>query len=738
MTRIIPVLLLGALLAAVDASVLQEQVATVLEQTLARQEGALRTQLEDPFPPSGMWHHEDFALSAYWLQEQTAKADEGIVTLKRDLFPAALESFEAGGFHWHAYLQQRIYFLFSSRSRHFPGRMGLEAENAILEMLWSWASPVCRKELALPEHVWWYWGSENHHLMAWVSFWGAAQIFKDHPEYRNRRYADGSTPAEMAAAFDEYFKAYTRERATKGLLVEIASPTYAKYSLNTWYNLADFAEDPVLRRRANMLLDVYWADWAIEQIDGVRGGSRHRSYPGRSSNEQSGGAEAAWYHFGLGVEASRHPGAMGAATTFWRPSPVVVELVLDTEGRGDYAYLSRRPGLKEPGDASSFVADASHPLYTANGIDRIHPQGGALLRASWCTPDFVMGMSLVEPLPQDDWTGISGQNHWNGVIFAGHPTARIFTQPRQPSKGSVYNAEWGVQSKGVIVLQRLRASNAAGQMIWFDLSLKRDEKDGWIFAEAPNAYAAIRVVRADGRWEPDSIAQRRDGKGRDGLGEWFALSDQYSPIIIEVVGKKEYDGFAAFQEAILRNPLSWNGIRVEYQSLFYETTVTLPVDASSPPLIDGAPVEFEPDEVYKSPYLNADFGEGVVEIQKGGRSLTLDFTRKTEDDPHTAVLEEDSADLPQTFTLEQNYPNPFNSGSVIRFALPTAQRVRLTVYSLAGQQVATLVQGVRQAGSYAVNWDGRDGRGQPLATGVYLYRLQTAEETRTEKLLLLR
>ena len=82
---------------------------------------------------------------------------------------------------------------------------------------------------------------------------------------------------------------------------------------------------------------------------------------------------------------------MSAATTFWRPSPLVVELAIDPQGRGDYTYVSRRPGLKEPGNVGHYVTDTSHPLYATNGINRIHPQGGALLRSTWCTPDFVMG-----------------------------------------------------------------------------------------------------------------------------------------------------------------------------------------------------------------------------------------------------------------------------------------------------------------------------------------------------------
>ncbi len=630
MKRIMAFTLLGTLSAAIDAAepTLQERAAVILQQTPARQSKTLRAQLKKTFPPRGMWHYENFAMAAYWLNEQTATADEGLLQLKRELFPTALESFEAGGFHWHAYLQQRLYLLFSSRSKHFPGRMGIKAEKAVLEMQWRWSAPVCRRELASTDRVWWYWGSENHHLMAWVSFWGAAHIFKDHRDYKDLRYADGSTPAEMAAAFDEYFKVYARERATKGLLAEVASPTYAKYSLNTWYNLADFADDPVLRKRMDRLLNVYWADWAIEQINGVRGGSRHRCYPGRASNAQSGGAQAAWYHFGKGVELGRHPGSMCAATTFWRPAPLVVSLALDTEGRAEYFYTSRRPGLKEPGSPMNFVKDASHPLYQARGINRIHPQGGSLLRTSWCTPDFVMGMSQVAPLTRNEWTPISGQNRWNGIIFAGHETARIFTQPLLPKKGSVYNAEWGVQDKGVMILQRLRASNAKGQMIWFDNALRRLEKDGWIFVEAPHAYCAVRIVLGGGTWKTDSVEQRRDGKGRDNLGKWFSLNDEYAPIIIETIRKQDCAGFTTFQKGILTNPLSRQEGVVEYRSGFYKTRLTLPVDANGPPLINGTPVDCEPEEVYQSPYLKGGFANGIVRIQMGGRSLILDFTQK--------------------------------------------------------------------------------------------------------------
>jgi len=110
------------------------------------------------------------------------------------------------------------------------------------------------------------------------------------------------------------------------------------------------------------------------------------------------------------------------------------------------------------------------------------------------------------------------------------------------------------------------------------------------------------------------------------------------------------------------------------------------------------------------------------------------------DDPNTAVTETFVATLPQDFILDQNYPNPFNSSTVIRFALPTSADVELAVYNPTGQQVATLVNGLRQAGAYTIHWDGRDDRDRELASGIYLYRLQTRDGTQieTRKLLLLR
>ena len=104
----------------------------------------------------------------------------------------------------------------------------------------------------------------------------------------------------------------------------------------------------------------------------------------------------------------------------------------------------------------------------------------------------------------------------------------------------------------------------------------------------------------------------------------------------------------------------------------------------------------------------------------------------------TAVVEEAAGLLPGGVSLVQNCPNPFNSSTTIRFSLPQLEMVGLTIYNLAGQEVVTLAQGQREAGTHTLRWDGRDDGGRELASGVYLYRLRAGQQVETRKLLLLR
>jgi predicted GH43/DUF377 family glycosyl hydrolase len=104
---------------------------------------------------------------------------------------------------------------------------------------------------------------------------------------------------------------------------------------------------------------------------------------------------------------------------------------------------------------------------------------------------------------------------------------------------------------------------------------------------------------------------------------------------------------------------------------------------------------------------------------------------------------------PSQFRLEQNYPNPFHRGyaaasgvsqdlarTQIHYALPQSARVKLVVYDLYGRQVRVLEDAEKAAGEYAQTWDGRDENKKPVASGVYVYRLQAGKQVLNRKLLL--
>jgi hypothetical protein len=95
-------------------------------------------------------------------------------------------------------------------------------------------------------------------------------------------------------------------------------------------------------------------------------------------------------------------------------------------------------------------------------------------------------------------------------------------------------------------------------------------------------------------------------------------------------------------------------------------------------------------------------------------------------------------EIPEEYQLLQNYPNPFNPSTSIQYALKQASKVSLKIYNLLGQEIRTLVNTNQEAGFQNVQWDGRDNRGQSVASGIYIYRLETDEFTSTRKMVLMK
>jgi hypothetical protein len=92
-----------------------------------------------------------------------------------------------------------------------------------------------------------------------------------------------------------------------------------------------------------------------------------------------------------------------------------------------------------------------------------------------------------------------------------------------------------------------------------------------------------------------------------------------------------------------------------------------------------------------------------------------------------------SSNLPSVYSLSQNYPNPFNPTTKISFALPKAGNVRIVVYDLLGREIAVLVNEFKTTGNHSVDFDASN-----LASGVYLYRMESGTFTDSKKMLLIK
>ncbi|KPL17802.1 MAG: hypothetical protein AMJ92_10990 [candidate division Zixibacteria bacterium SM23_81] len=103
-------------------------------------------------------------------------------------------------------------------------------------------------------------------------------------------------------------------------------------------------------------------------------------------------------------------------------------------------------------------------------------------------------------------------------------------------------------------------------------------------------------------------------------------------------------------------------------------------------------------------------------------------------------VEENERDrpLPDNFWLSQNYPNPFNAQTTIEYSLPAESFVTLNIYNTLGEKVRTLIKASVPHGRHQVVWDGKNGAGDLVSSGVYFSKLETPNASAVKKLLLLR
>ena len=94
--------------------------------------------------------------------------------------------------------------------------------------------------------------------------------------------------------------------------------------------------------------------------------------------------------------------------------------------------------------------------------------------------------------------------------------------------------------------------------------------------------------------------------------------------------------------------------------------------------------------------------------------------------------------MPNEFALEQNYPNPFNPNTTIEYTLPEPTSLSIVIFDLQGKIVKTLVDGMQTAGRHSAIWDATNQFGEPVPSGLYIYRMQASQFTKMNRMTLLK
>jgi hypothetical protein len=504
-------------------------------------------------------------------------------------------------FHFQtAQFLYRIHRSFGKRNGRNNTPLSEVNDEKIVLVLSNWARSECRLSDAALGVVSQIWGSENHTALRNSSCLAAAEAMVS--SGLRSLYDDGSDAESQLNSWTAFAKAWIKEKVKSGGLVEYFSPTYSPYSLMNIHLYFDFSDDPELKRLSRQFLDLWWALWAQEQVDGIHGGSKTRSYAQRIADGML-LPSTVWLYFGMGpVPRGLAPGEAAMAASSYRPPPVVMAIVRASSNHDQFNINNRTPGRMAG-------------TYRGGAISTLDIQRNAVIRRARVTGDFILSTGMVPMLQNDRWLGVSSQNRWSGIVFAGGDRlARIVPSAILPRGEKSYNAQFGVQNEATQLIrglfhERQRSPRKFG--VFFGNPLRRLEQGDWIFVDAAG-YAAVRP--AFGGWRPDPEDPR-----------WMILNDPRSPVVLQAARKVDFANLSTFIFAVTAMPIEFAERTVSVTGLGGAGKLTLGIDRDSTIEIDGKPVNFEPPFVLKSPFVNQAIGSSKVTVKVDDQLLILDF-----------------------------------------------------------------------------------------------------------------
>jgi hypothetical protein len=483
----------------------------------------------------------------------------------------------------------RVFVMFHSASSFSPGGLEADTEKAMKKFFFNHCDNITRqtkgryipktaRQLAKMDSFAGPVDTANGPLRQAVRAYLSLSVLNGDPEYRLRRFKAGDTVAQRYEAWGRFLHRFLKDWALHGLWIELGSTNYEYRTYSAMLNLVDLAPHKAVRQRARMFLDLALIEIEQISISGLRGGSKSRAKDGGLSSRFN-----SYLAMLYGERGSLNAQGQIANNSYHPP---------------EAAVLLRKLGPP----TATFVIANRRPAETMDG--KLKKLSGCFNYA-YRTPEYVIGSSMLDA---NRTYSAASEGRWAGVVFRNLAAVSL-----EPYLGD----RWNIQSRDVLIAQQYKNSsmNRGQPKVVFESSLRKVERDGWVFVDNGQAFAAVRIVRGGYRWQ---------GSAKRTLD----LKDPSSPIIIQTGGASVYGSFAKFQEAIVKARLRVSRGTVEYSGPnSARLTFSMATNPFILPIINGRPLGLKLMYNYSSPYMMCRTGSDIVNVRYGTRRWRYDFAK---------------------------------------------------------------------------------------------------------------
>ena len=465
--------------------------------------------------------------------------------------------------------------------------------------------------------------TENHWVLYYSTLFLAAERWPNDP---GSMWFNGKSSKENRDEAWEWLEHWMELATTIGQ-GEYDSPHYFKVYTAPMALLYAYSENPMVRQKAEMMLDYLIADYAVESLNGLYGGATSRAYEREAVEPfNTAAADFGWLFWG-NAPAKMWGEQLLIAMTGYRP-PYIMYLIANDR---DEPYAHRE--LKRTRHRIRHSLLKNPPVY----------------KTTYLTKDYSIGFSqggLLQPIQQMTWKLI-----WNVDNPRGVSNTFFTIQPySEPIEGTMYFAEPTDQVNELIIRSKTeygRANKWTGgspyeqvyqeddalialynvpkgtdhELVsgFFSRNLDESIEDasGWIFNRAGGTYFAVYPIMKYTWVEDDTKARRLSSPaGKAGF-------------VVQVAQASEFDSFDAFKTRI-RSLLLTSSIQVEPTVSFLTLRgKKLDVTYGQTPKVDGVPVNFDAWPLYESKYVEAAKGSRKMLIKYGDMRRELDFNTNT-------------------------------------------------------------------------------------------------------------